>query len=276
MLDADGEPIYVGKARSLAKRVANYTLPARLPTRLQRMVSETRSMLFVRTHTEVEALLLESNLIKRLRPRFNVLLRDDKSFPHIELSHRRTTIRASPSIVAAAQPGAAYFGPFASAGAVDRTIQALQRAFLIRSPAPTPSSPRRSRPCLQYQIKRCTGALRTISSASEAYAEQVTRGARLPGGAAAATCRTISATAMQKAARTRWTSRAAAALPRPYPRPVCHPGAPGCQRGGGGRCRRDRRGAMPTKATPRSKCSSSAPAAITATGPISPAHDRQP
>jgi excinuclease ABC subunit C len=86
MLDAGGEAIYVGKAKSLAKRVANYTIPARLPTRLQRMVSETQSMLFVRTHTEVEALLLESNLIKRLRPRYNVLLRDDKSLPFIELS----------------------------------------------------------------------------------------------------------------------------------------------------------------------------------------------
>ena len=134
------------------------------------MVSETRSMMFVRTHTEVEALLLESNLIKRLRPRYNVLLRDDKSFPHIEISvdhnfPRLTKHRGMRS------PKAAYYGPFASAGAVDRTIQALQRAFLIRSCADTIFSTR-SRPCLQYQIKRCTAPCVDLVS-KEDYALQV-------------------------------------------------------------------------------------------------------
>jgi excinuclease ABC subunit C len=170
MLDAAGEAIYVGKARNLARRVANYTIVNRMPVRLQRMVSETKSMLFVRTNTEVEALLLESNLIKRLRPRYNVLLRDDKSLPFIQLSldhdyPRLTKHRGG------RDPKAAYYGPFASAGAVDRTIIALQRAFLIRSCADTIFSTR-SRPCLQYQIKRCTAPCVDLV-AKEAYAEQV-------------------------------------------------------------------------------------------------------
>ena len=170
MIDAGGDAIYVGKARSLAKRVTNYTVPSRLPTRLQRMVSETRSMVFVRTHTEVEALLLESNLIKRLRPRFNVLLRDDKSFPYIEISldhpfPRLTKHRGG------RDPKAAYYGPFASAGAVDRTIQALQRAFMIRS-CPDTIFSARSRPCLQYQIKRCTAPCVGLVT-KDSYDEQV-------------------------------------------------------------------------------------------------------
>jgi excinuclease ABC subunit C len=170
MLDATGDAIYVGKARSLAKRVANYTISSRLPVRLQRMVSETKSMMFVRTHTEVEALLLESNLIKRLRPRYNVLLRDDKSFPYIEVTLGHDYPRLNKHRGSRA-PGAAYFGPFASAGAVDRTIQALQRAFMIRSCADTIFSSR-SRPCLQYQIKRCTAPCVDYVT-REAYAEQV-------------------------------------------------------------------------------------------------------
>jgi excinuclease ABC subunit C len=170
MLDKAGEAIYVGKARSLAKRVTNYTAGTRLPVRLQRMVSETRSMMFVRTHTEVEALLLESNLIKRLRPRYNVLLRDDKSFPYIEISVDHPFPRLTKHR-GARDPKAAYYGPFASAGAVDRTIQALQRAFLIRS-CPDTIFSARSRPCLQYQIKRCTAPCVNLVT-KEAYAEQV-------------------------------------------------------------------------------------------------------
>ena len=170
MLDGAGEAIYVGKAKSLAKRVANYTIPARLPIRLQRMVSETKSMVFVRTHTEVEALLLESNLIKRLRPRYNVLLRDDKSFPFIELTVAHDFPRLNKHRGGRA-PNAAYFGPFASAGAVDRTIQALQRAFMIRSCADTIFAAR-SRPCLQYQIKRCTAPCVGYVT-NDAYASQV-------------------------------------------------------------------------------------------------------
>ncbi len=170
MLDAAGEAIYVGKARSLSKRVINYTVPSRLPGRLQRMVSETRSMMFVRTHTEVEALLLESNLIKRLRPRYNVLLRDDKSFPYIEISLHHPYPRLTKHR-GGRDPKATYYGPFASAGAVDRTIQALQRAFQIRS-CPDTIFSTRSRPCLQYQIKRCTAPCVDLVS-KETYAGQV-------------------------------------------------------------------------------------------------------
>ena len=154
MLNGRGDVLYVGKARSLRKRVQTYAHPQRLPIRLQRMVAETASMEFVTTHTEVEALLLESNLIKQLRPRYNILLRDDKSFPDI-------LIRADhdfPQIVkhrgARNKPGE-YFGPYASAGAVTRTLTALQKAFLLRNCSDNIFSTR-TRPCLQYQIKRCS------------------------------------------------------------------------------------------------------------------------
>ncbi len=153
MLDRKGDALYVGKARSLRNRVANYTHPAALSNRLRRMVAETRAMEVVVTHTEVEALLLENNLIKRLMPRYNVLLRDDKSFPYIHL-----TAGDFPQIIkhrgAKSAPGD-YFGPFASAGAVARTIIALQRAFLLRSCSDSIFSTR-TRPCLLYQIKRCS------------------------------------------------------------------------------------------------------------------------
>jgi excinuclease ABC subunit C len=153
MMNAAGDVLYVGKARSLKKRVTTYTQPAKLPIRIQRMVHDTRAMEFVRTTSEVEALLLESNLIKRLKPRYNVQLRDDKSFPYIEL----TSNHAFPRLAKhrGGRSNGTYYGPFASAGSVDRTIVALQRAFLIRSCADTIFSTR-SRPCLQYQIKRCT------------------------------------------------------------------------------------------------------------------------
>jgi len=153
MLDAAGEVIYVGKARSLKARVTNYTRPEGNPIRIVRMIAATHAMEFVRTETESEALLLEANLIKRLKPRFNVLLRDDKSFPYIliatdheapELLKHRGTRR---------RPGH-YFGPFASATAVARTIAALQRAFLLRNCTES-FYQSRTRPCLQHQIKRC-------------------------------------------------------------------------------------------------------------------------
>ncbi|NQW12539.1 MAG: excinuclease ABC subunit UvrC [Alphaproteobacteria bacterium] len=153
MLDDDGDVLYVGKAHNLKKRVVTYTHPAKLPHRIFRMVSETTRMEVVTTHTEVEALLLESNLIKRLLPRYNVLLRDDKSFPHILLTGDHTF----PQIVkhrGARNRQGRYFGPFASAGAVNRTITALQRAFLLRNCSDSVFANRR-RPCLQYQIKRC-------------------------------------------------------------------------------------------------------------------------
>jgi excinuclease ABC subunit C len=154
MLNARGDALYVGKARNLKARVVNYTHIADLSNRLRRMVAETASMEVVVTHTEVEALLLESNLIKRLMPRYNVLLRDDKSFPFIEI----TGSHAFPKLNkhrGARDPKSEYFGPFASAGAVNRTLIALQRAFLLRSCSDSMFESR-TRPCLLYQIKRCS------------------------------------------------------------------------------------------------------------------------
>ncbi|CTQ51902.1 Excinuclease ABC subunit C [Roseibium album] len=155
MLDENGEVLYVGKARSLKKRVTSYTRLQGQSNRIIRMILSTAAMEFVVTQTEPEALLLEANLIKRLRPRFNVLLRDDKSFPYILVTGDHT----SPAIVkhrGARKRKGDYFGPFASAGAVDRTINALQKAFLIRTCSDSYYE-NRTRPCLQYQIKRCAG-----------------------------------------------------------------------------------------------------------------------
>jgi excinuclease ABC subunit C len=154
MIAADGEVLYVGKARSLRSRVAAYTQPTRLDTRLVRMVSATRTMEFAVTDSEAEALLLENNLIKRFKPRFNVLLRDDKSFPYIVI-RRDTQWPQLAKHRGAREPGNEYFGPFASATAVNRTLYALQRAFPLRSCSDGVFSTR-TRPCLQYQIKRCT------------------------------------------------------------------------------------------------------------------------
>jgi excinuclease ABC subunit C len=169
MLNAKGDPLYVGKASNLKNRVANYTHIANLPNRLRRMVAETRAMEVMLTHTEVEALLLECNLIKRFMPRYNVLLRDDKSFPYIHL-----TARDFPQITkhrgATGEPGD-YFGPFASAGAVTRTLVALQRAFLLRSCSDSYFSSR-TRPCLLYQLKRCSAPC-TARIDKEGYAKLV-------------------------------------------------------------------------------------------------------
>jgi excinuclease ABC subunit C len=154
MIDTAGEVLYVGKARSLRSRVGSYTQPTRLSTRLMRMVSSTASMEFSVTGSEAEALLLENNLIKRFRPRFNVLLRDDKSFPYIVI-RRDTQWPQLAKHRGAREPHNEYFGPFASAMAVNRTLYALQRAFPLRSCSDGVFSSR-TRPCLQYQIKRCT------------------------------------------------------------------------------------------------------------------------
>ncbi len=155
MLDARGDVLYVGKAKNIKKRVTAYARPTGLDTRIERMVAATRRLEFVVTRTETEALLLEANLIKRLRPRFNVTLRDDKSFPYIVI----TSDHWAPQILkhrgARSRPGH-YYGPFASVWAVNRTINALQRAFLLRS-CSDPFFESRSRPCLLYQIKRCSG-----------------------------------------------------------------------------------------------------------------------
>ena len=154
MLNARGDALYVGKANSLRRRVTSYTQLGRLSQRLQRMVSETCALEVVTTHTEVEALLLESNLIKRLRPRYNILLRDDKSFPYILMTGDHAWPRIKKYRGARNQPGT-YHGPFASAGAVNRTLSALERAFLLRSCSDAVFAGR-TRPCLKYQLKRCS------------------------------------------------------------------------------------------------------------------------
>jgi excinuclease ABC subunit C len=154
MIAADGEVLYVGKARSLRSRVAAYTQPTRLDNRLLRMVSGTKTMEFAVTDSEAEALLLENNYIKRFKPRFNVLLRDDKSFPYIVI-RRDTEWPQLAKHRGVRDPKNEYFGPFASATAVNRTLYALQRAFPLRSCSDGVFSTR-TRPCLQYQIKRCT------------------------------------------------------------------------------------------------------------------------
>ncbi|HEY0293550.1 MAG TPA: excinuclease ABC subunit UvrC [Hansschlegelia sp.] len=155
MFDANGDVLYVGKARSLKKRVTSYARGLGHNTRIARMIAETASMEFVSTETETEALLLEANLIKRLRPRYNVLMRDDKSFPYILLATDHPAPQISKHRGARVRKGD-YYGPFASAGAVGRTIDALERAFLLRSCADSYYE-RRTRPCLLFQIKRCSG-----------------------------------------------------------------------------------------------------------------------
>ena len=155
MLNDAGEVLYVGKARSIKKRILSYTAPQRQSNRIARMVSETVSMVFVTVETEPEALLLEANLIKQLKPRYNVLLRDDKSFPYILV----TGDHDAPRIVkhrGARDAKGDYYGPFASVWAVTRTLSALQRAFLLRTCADSYYA-NRTRPCLLYQIKRCAG-----------------------------------------------------------------------------------------------------------------------
>jgi excinuclease ABC subunit C len=154
MLDAKGDALYVGKARSLKKRVTSYTQVARLPERLRRMVSETVSMEIVTTHTEAEALLLEANLIKRLKPRYNIVLRDDKSYPWLMLTEDHPFPQIAKHRGARLRKGS-YYGPFASAWAVNQTVTAMQRVFLLRSCADTVFA-NRSRPCLLHQIRRCS------------------------------------------------------------------------------------------------------------------------
>ena len=179
MLDHEGNALYVGKAKSLNKRVISYTRTNALSNRLMRMVSETISMEIVTTRTEVEALLLESNLIKTLKPRFNILLRDDKSFPYIML----TKDHDSPQLAKHRGPRkrkADWFGPFASASAVNRTITELTRAFMLRTCSDSIFSVR-SRPCLQYQIKRCSAPC-VGKVTHRQYDEQVRLAARFLSG----------------------------------------------------------------------------------------------
>ena len=183
MLNGAGEALYVGKARNLARRVTSYTQPNRLSNRLMRMVSETETLEVIVTRSEIEALLLESNLIKKLKPRYNILLRDDKSLPQILLTgdhpfgqlkkHRGRETRKGD-----------YFGPFASAGAVNRTVADLARAFMLRTCSDSVFSAR-TRPCLQYQIKRCSGPCVDLVS-REDYAGQMDQARRFLSGESAA------------------------------------------------------------------------------------------
>jgi excinuclease ABC subunit C len=154
MLDARGEVLYVGKARSMKKRVAAYAKPVPENSRIGRMIAATCSMMFLTTDSETEALLLEQNLIKQLKPRYNVLLRDDKSFPNIIVTGDHAFAQIKKHRGLRKQPGR-YFGPFASAGSVNRTLNQLQKAFLLRS-CSDPMFESRTRPCLLYQIKRCS------------------------------------------------------------------------------------------------------------------------
>jgi excinuclease ABC subunit C len=155
MLDPKGDVLYIGKARSLKARVGSYARGQAHSNRIARMIGQTASMEFVTTATETEALLLEANLIKQLKPRFNVLMRDDKSFPYILLTADHEAPQIAKHRGARKRPGH-YYGPFASVWAVNRTINALQRAFLLRSCSDS-FYENRTRPCLLYQIKRCSG-----------------------------------------------------------------------------------------------------------------------
>ncbi|CUK05163.1 Excinuclease ABC subunit C [Shimia thalassica] len=155
MLDAQARVLYVGKARNLRARVSNYARPSGHSGRIVRMISETASMMFLTTQTETEALLLEQNLIKQLKPKYNVLLRDDKSFPNILVSHTHDFPQIKKHRGSKKEKGN-YYGPFASAGAVNRTLSQLQRVFLLRNCSDSQFESR-TRPCLLYQIKRCSG-----------------------------------------------------------------------------------------------------------------------
>jgi len=164
MLGVGGDVLYVGKARSLKKRVASYAKLGGHTNRIARMISATAAMEFITTETETEALLLEANLIKQLKPRFNVLLRDDKSFPHILIEHGDWPLMRKHR--GARKTKGNYFGPFASAGAVNRTLNQLQKAFLLRTCSDSVFE-NRSRPCLLYQIKRCSAPCVGYVSADE-------------------------------------------------------------------------------------------------------------
>jgi excinuclease ABC subunit C len=180
MLDRESRVLYVGKARNLRARVSNYSRPsAQHSGRITRMISMTASMMFLTTRTETEALLLEQNLIKQLKPKFNVLLRDDKSFPNILVTGDHPYPQIKKNRGAKKEKGA-YYGPFASAGAVNRTLNQLQRVFLLRNCTDSQFSTR-TRPCLQYQIKRCSGPCVGLISEAD-YAQTVKDAERFLSG----------------------------------------------------------------------------------------------
>ena len=179
MLDSENRVLYVGKARNLKIRVASYARPQGHSARISRMINETSSMMFLTTKTETEALLLEQNLIKQLKPKYNVLLRDDKSFPNILVSHEHGFPQIKKHRGAKKEKGN-YYGPFASAGAVNRTLNQLQRFFLLRDCSDSQFEAR-TRPCLQYQIKRCCAPCVGYVKAEE-YATLVRDAERFLGG----------------------------------------------------------------------------------------------
>jgi len=205
MLDQQSRVLYVGKARNLKARVSNYARPSGHSGRIARMISETTAMMFLTTRTETEALLLEQNLIKQLKPRYNVLLRDDKSFPNILV-----TDHAYPMIKkhrGAKKEKGTYFGPFASAGAVNRTLAQLQRVFLLRNCTDSQFEGR-TRPCLQFQIKRCTAPCVGKISAED-YGRQVADAQRYLSGKSTQIQETLAAQ-MQAASDAMEFERAAA------------------------------------------------------------------
>jgi excinuclease ABC subunit C len=210
MLDAKGDALYVGKARSLKRRVHSYTQVGRLPERLRRMVSETVSMETVTTHTEAEALLLEANLIKRLKPRFNIVLRDDKSYPWLMLAEDHPYPQIVKHRGAQVRKGS-YWGPFASAWAVNQTVTAMQRVFLLRSCADTVFSTR-TRPCLLFQIKRCSAPCVGRIEADD-YAKLVAQAKSFLGGKANSVQKELAAE-MEQAAESLEFERAAAVRDR--------------------------------------------------------------
>ncbi|MEM7176951.1 MAG: excinuclease ABC subunit UvrC, partial [Pseudomonadota bacterium] len=178
MLGSEGAVLYVGKARSLKKRVASYAKMTGHTNRIMRMIAGTQSMEFVTTETETEALLLESNLIKQLKPRYNVLLRDDKSFPHILIEDGQYPLIRKHR--GARREKGKYFGPFASAGAVNRTLNQMQKAFLLRTCSDSVFESR-TRPCLLFQIKRCSAPC-TGEIADEEYGDLVSDATRFLEG----------------------------------------------------------------------------------------------
>ena len=179
MLDSESRVLYVGKAKNLKKRVTSYARETGHTTRILRMISQTHSMMFLTTKTETEALLLEQNLIKQLKPKFNILLRDDKSFPNILITDTHNFAQIRKHRGAKREKGS-YYGPFANTGAVNRTLNQLQRVFLLRTCSDNEFE-NRTRPCLLYQIKRCCGPCVGHISKT-AYADLVADAKRFLGG----------------------------------------------------------------------------------------------
>ncbi|MEK9745566.1 MAG: GIY-YIG nuclease family protein, partial [Candidatus Puniceispirillum sp.] len=182
MTNDRGDVLYVGKARNLVRRVTNYTQPNRLSNRILRMVSETTKLEVIVTKSEIEALLLESNLIKKMQPRYNILLRDDKSLPQILLTDDHDFGQLTKHRGRKTRKGD-YYGPFASAGSVNRTVADLSRAFMLRTCSDSIFAAR-TRPCLQYQIKRCTAPCVGLVSKPD-YAKQIAQARRFLSGESA-------------------------------------------------------------------------------------------